>query len=56
MNDLLDMIIIKSNEEKLKQQQDERPFLHLELDNEFYHRDEKKKEEEEPKRVIIIDL
>jgi len=55
MNDLLDMIIIKSNEEKLKQQQDERPFLHLELDNEFYHRDEEKKEEE-PKRVIIIDL
>ena len=55
MKDLLDMLIIKSNEEKLKQQQDERPFLHLELDNDYYHIDEKKKEEE-PKRVIIIEL
>ena len=55
MEELLDMIIIKSNEEKLKQQQDNRPFLHLELDNEFYYENEKKKEEE-PKRVIIIEL
>jgi len=54
MEELLDMLIIKSNEEKLKQQQDERPFLHLELDNDYYYRDEKKKEE--PKRVIIIEL
>lgn len=55
MQDLLDMIIIKSNEEKLKQQQDERPFLHLELEDDFYYKEEKK-EKEEPKRVIIIDL
>ena len=55
MEELLDMLIIKSNEEKLKQQQDERPFLQLELDNDYYYRDEKKKEEE-PKRVIIIEL
>ena len=55
MEKLLDMLIIKSNEEKLKQQQDERPFLQLEIDREYYHRDVKK-EEEEPKRVIIIDL
>jgi hypothetical protein len=55
MEELLDMLIIKSNEEKLKQQQDERPFLRLDLDREYYHR-EVKKEEEEPKRVIIIDL
>jgi hypothetical protein len=55
MEELLDMLIIKSNEEKLKQQQDERPFLHLEIDNDYYYRDEKKKEEE-PKRVIIIEL
>tara|TARA_S200000501_G_C20373075_1_gene547132 strand:+ start:163 stop:330 length:168 start_codon:yes stop_codon:yes gene_type:complete len=55
MEELLDMLIIKSNEEKLKQQQDERPFLHLELDNDYYYNDVKKKEEE-PKRVIIIEL
>mgnify|MGYP001257612702 CR=1 FL=1 len=55
MEELLDMLIIKSNEEKLKQQQDERPFLHLELDNDYYYSDVKKKEEE-PKRVIIIEL
>lgn len=55
MEELLDMLIIKSNEEKLKQQQDERPFLHLELDNDYYYKDVKKKEEE-PKRVIIIEL
>tara|TARA_Y100000592_G_scaffold24516_1_gene38340 strand:- start:34943 stop:35110 length:168 start_codon:yes stop_codon:yes gene_type:complete len=55
MEELLDMLIIKSNEEKLKQQQDERPFLHLEIDNDFYYREEKK-EKEEPKRVIIIEL
>ena len=55
MEELLDMLIIKSNEEKLKQQQDERPFLHLELEDDYYYIEEKK-EKEEPKRVIIIDL
>ena len=55
MEELLDMLIIKSNEEKLKQQQNERPFLQLEIDNDYYHIDAKK-EEEEPKRVIIIEL
>ena len=55
MEELLDMLIIKSNEERLKQQQDERPFLHLELDREYRYK-EVKKEEEEPKRVIIIEL
>tara|TARA_B100001059_G_C17783289_1_gene555570 strand:- start:912 stop:1079 length:168 start_codon:yes stop_codon:yes gene_type:complete len=55
MEELLDMLIIKSNEEKLKQQQNERPFLQLEIDNDYYYKDVKK-EEEEPKRVIIIEL
>ena len=55
MEELLDILIIKSNEEKLKQQQDERPFLHLELEDDYYYIEEKK-EKEEPKRVIIIDL
>ena len=55
MEELLDMLIIKSNEEKLKQQQNERPFLQLEIDNDYYYEDVKK-EEAEPKRVIIIEL
>jgi len=55
MEELLDMLIIKSNEEKIKQQQEERPFLQLEIDSDYHYRDVKK-EEEEPKRVIIIDL
>lgn len=56
MNSLLDMIIIKSNEEKRKQHQDERPQLHLELDEYYYQVKEKKEENKEPSRVIIIDL
>ena len=55
MKELLDMIIIKSNEEKLKQQHQERPSLYLEIEDDFYYKEDKKVEEE-PKRVIIIDL
>tara|TARA_B100000131_G_C17758888_1_gene468359 strand:- start:126 stop:296 length:171 start_codon:yes stop_codon:yes gene_type:complete len=56
MHDIVDLLIIKSIEEKIKQQKDERPLLYLDLEENYPEDTYKKEEKKEPSRVIIIDL
>lgn len=51
----LDLLLIREKlKEKREQEESQRPFLQLEIDDYPVYQD--KKETEEPKRVIVIDL
>ena len=52
----IDTIIIDSLHKQQKKQE-ERPFLQLEIEDDYYRQKKIKKENEiEPKRVIVIDI
>jgi len=59
MNDIeivIDTLIIDSLHKQQKSQE-ERPFLQLEIEDDYYrHQKNKKENETEPKRVIVIDI
>ena len=52
----IDTLIIDSLRKQQKKQE-ERPFLQLEIEDDYYrHKKIKKENEIEPKRVIVIDI
>ena len=52
----IDTLIIDSLRKQQKKQE-ERPFLQLEIEDDYYRQQKIKKENEiEPKRVIVIDI